>query len=48
MVSLPTGVAYAVWVGIGAIGVALVSAIMGERLSPAARFLALVAGGSSV
>lgn len=47
MVSLPTGVAYAVWVGIGAIGVALVSAtIMGERLSPAQLgFLALVAGG---
>ena len=47
MITLPTGVAYAVWVGIGAVGAALVSAtFMGERLTiPQIAFLALVAGG---
>ena len=47
MVTLPTGVAYAAWVGIGAIGAALVSAtFMGERLTPVqVLFLALIAGG---
>lgn len=47
MVVLPTGVAYAVWVGIGTVGAALVSAtLMGERLSGVQiGFLALVAVG---
>ncbi len=47
MVTLPTGVAYAVWVGIGAVGAALVSAMfMGERLTALqAAFLAMVAVG---
>jgi hypothetical protein len=42
-----TGVAYAVWVGIGAIGAALVAAtLFGERLTtPQVLFLALIAGG---
>lgn len=47
MVTLPTGVAYAVWVGIGAIGAALVAAtLFGERLAPLqVLFLAMIAGG---
>lgn len=47
MVTLPTGVAYAAWVGIGAVGAALVSAtFFGEKLSPAQiAFLAMVAIG---
>jgi len=47
MITLPTGVAYAVWVGIGAVGAALVSAtLMGEKLTgPQIAFLALIAGG---
>lgn len=47
MMTLPTGVAYAVWVGIGAIGAALVAAtLFGERLTlPQIAFLALIAVG---
>lgn len=47
MTHLPTGVAYAVWVGIGVVGAALVSAtLMGERLSGVqVAFLALIAVG---
>ncbi|MEZ6235536.1 MAG: multidrug efflux SMR transporter [Phycisphaerales bacterium] len=47
MTHLPTGVAYAVWVGIGVVGAALVSAtVMGERLSGVqVGFLALIAVG---
>lgn len=47
MVTLPTGVAYAVWVGIGAIGAALVAAtLFGERLNAAQiGFLAMIAAG---
>lgn len=47
MITLPTGVAYAVWVGIGAVGAALVSAtFMGEKLTAAQiAFLALIAAG---
>lgn len=47
MTHLPTGVAYAVWVGIGVVGAALVSAtLMGERLSGVqVGFLALIAVG---
>lgn len=47
MITLPTGVAYAVWVGIGAVGAALVSAtFMGEKLTIAQiGFLALIAAG---
>jgi quaternary ammonium compound-resistance protein SugE len=34
MITLPTGVSYAVWVGIGAVGTAIVSwSLLGERLS---------------
>jgi quaternary ammonium compound-resistance protein SugE len=47
MVTLPTGVAYAVWVGIGAIGAALVAAtLFGERLTPPQTgFLVMIAAG---
>lgn len=45
--SLPLGIAYAVWVGIGIVGTAVVSvAVYGERLTPAQWFfLALVLTG---
>ena len=47
MVTLPTGVAYAVWVGIGAIGAAVVAAtLFGEKLTGVqVGFLALIAVG---
>lgn len=47
MITLPTGVAYAVWVGIGAVGAALVSAtFMGEKLTGLQiAFLTLIAAG---
>ncbi|MDX9910288.1 MAG: multidrug efflux SMR transporter [Phycisphaerales bacterium] len=47
MKHLPLGVAYGVWVGIGAVGAALVGwLVMGERLSPAQGVcIALIAAG---
>jgi len=47
MLTLPTGVAYAVWVGIGAVGAALVAAtLFGERLTTLQiAFLAMIAAG---
>jgi quaternary ammonium compound-resistance protein SugE len=45
--TLPLGIAYAVWTGIGALGVSLVGvAVLGEPLSPARVVcMALVFGG---
>jgi quaternary ammonium compound-resistance protein SugE len=45
--SLPVGTAYAVWVGIGALGVAVAGILaLGESASPARlAFLALILGG---
>jgi quaternary ammonium compound-resistance protein SugE len=47
MKSLPLGVSYAVWVGIGAVGSAIVGVVMmGERLStPQILCLAFIAAG---
>ncbi len=47
MMSLPLGVAYAVWVGIGATGAAVTGAVLlGERLSPVQVVcLVAIAGG---
>ena len=43
---LPVGTAYAVWVGLGAVGVALVGMALGESRSPARLgFLALIVAG---